>query len=191
MESGIEFMVIIDMQNDFISGALGSDMARAVVPHVAEKTAAFIREQGKERLIFTKDTHGEDYAETNEGRHLPVPHCIRGTWGAEITDELKEFAAGAKVIEKRTFGSTSLPQTVRDIAEKQCGAEGRPFAEKYLVFHIMGLCTDICVVSNAMILKANFPEGRINVYSDCCAGVTRESHEAALQTMKMCHMEIL
>ena len=191
MEAGIEFMVVIDMQNDFVSGALGSDMARAIVPNAAEKTAAFIREHGKERLIFTKDTHGADYAETNEGKHLPVPHCIRGTRGAEIIDELKEFAAGAQVIEKRTFGSTSLPQLVRDIAEKQGKASARPFAEKDLIFHIVGLCTDICVVSNAMILKANFPESRINVYADCCAGVTRESHEAALLTMKMCHMEIL
>ena len=191
MEAGIEFMVVIDMQNDFVSGALGSDMARAIVPAAAEKTASFIREHGKERLIFTKDTHGADYAETNEGKHLPVPHCIRGTRGAEIIDELKESAAGAQVIEKRTFGSTSLPRLVRDLAEKQCKAAARPFAEKDLVFHILGLCTDICVVSNAMILKANFPESRINVYADCCAGVTRESHEAALLTMKMCHMEIL
>ena len=191
MEAGIEFKVVIDMHNDIVSGALCSDMARAIVPNAAEKTAAFIREHGKERLIFTKDTHGADYAETNEGKHLPVPHCIRGTRGAEIIDEFKESAAGAQVIEKRTFGSTSLPQLVRDIAEKQCKAAARPFAEKDLIFHIVGLCTDICVVSNAMILKANFPESRINVYADCCAGVTRESHEAALLTMKMCHMEIL
>lgn len=191
MKAGNEFMIVVDMQNDFVSGALGSDMARAIVPGVAEKIASFITEHGKEWLIFTKDAHGANYADTNEGKHLPVPHCIRGTWGAEIIDELKEFASGAQVIEKRTFGSISLPQVVLDIAEKYCRESARPFDEKDLIFHVFGLCTDICVVSNAMILKANFPESRINVYADCCAGATRESHGAALQTMKMCHMEIL
>ena len=182
MPRNVDFLIVVDMQNDFVSGALGSEMARAIVPEAVEKVRSFVVEGGAERLIFTKDTHGENYAETNEGRHLPVPHCVKGTWGFEIIDELAGFAKDAKIIEKPAFGSTLLPSAVREMTDAP---------DEEISFYLLGLCTDICVVSNATILKAHFPESCVNVYSKCCAGVTRESHDAALLTMKMCQIELL
>ncbi len=161
-------LIVIDMQNDFIDGSLGTKEAVGIVESVRAKIEAY-RKAG-DRILFTRDTHHEDYPDTNEGRHLPVVHCIEGTEGWEIRDGLT--ADGDEIINKPSFGYT--------------GWQAYEFEEIELV----GLCTDICVVSNAMILKALFPEIRISVDASCCAGVTPESHQAALTTMRMCQIEI-
>lgn len=161
-------LIVVDMQNDFIDGALGTKEAVEIVAKVKEKIARY-KEAGDE-VIFTRDTHGENYLETNEGRNLPVVHCIRGTKGWEISNELD--TEGCEIIDKPTFGWNGWGQ--------------RSFEEVELV----GLCTDICVVSNALILKALFPEIEIYVDSSCCAGVTVETHKAALETMKMCQIKV-
>ena len=162
-------LIVIDMQNDFIDGSLGSKEAVAIVPQVKEKIDAY-RENGDE-VIFTRDTHHEDYLNTNEGHYLPVVHCIENTRGWEIREGL--YFEGAEIINKPSFGYT--------------GWKEKSFEE----IEIIGLCTDICVVSNALILKALFPEIKISVDPKCCAGVTPESHAAALETMKMCQIEII
>ena len=162
-------LVVVDMQNDFIDGSLGTSEAVAIVEAVRTKIAEY-RERGDE-VIFTRDTHHENYMETNEGRHLPVVHCIEGTPGWEIRDGL--WFEGAEIIDKPSFGYT--------------GWAGRSFEEVELI----GLCTDICVVSNALIIKALYPEIPVSVDASCCAGVTPESHEAALTTMRMCQVEVL
>lgn len=162
-------LIVIDMQNDFIDGSLGTAEAEAIVDAVRKKIEAY-RERGDE-VIFTRDTHHENYMGTNEGRHLPVVHCIEGTPGWEIREGL--WFEGAEIIDKPSFGYT--------------GWAGRNFAEVELV----GLCTDICVVSNALILKALYPEIPVSVDASCCAGVTPESHEAALTTMRMCQVEVI
>ena len=160
-------LIVVDMQNDFIDGSLGTAEAVAIVDAVKAKIEVY-RERGDE-VIFTRDTHHENYMETNEGRHLPVVHCIEGTPGWEIRDGL--WFEGAEVIDKPSFGYT--------------GWAGRDFEEVELI----GLCTDICVVSNALIIKALYPEIRVSVDPSCCAGVTPASHEAALTTMRMCQVE--
>ena len=162
-------LIVIDMQNDFIDGSLGSKEAVAIVPQVKEKIDAY-RENGDE-VIFTRDTHHEDYLNTNEGHYLPVVHCIENTRGWEIREGL--YFEGAEIINKPSFGYT--------------GWKEKSFEE----IEIIGLCTDICVVSNALILKALFPEIKISVDPKCCAGVTPDSHNAALETMKMCQIEII
>lgn len=162
-------LIVVDMQKDFIDGALGTREAVAVVENVKRKIAEY-RENGDE-IIFTRDTHQPDYLTTNEGKYLPVVHCIEGTEGWEIYEGL--LTEGAEIINKPTFGYL-------DWAKYH-------FEEVELV----GLCTDICVVSNALILKAMYPEITVKVDAACCAGVTPESHEAALITMKMCQVEIL
>ena len=162
-------LIVIDMQNDFIDGSLGTAEAVAIVPKVKEKIAAYQKEGAQ--IIFTRDTHGEDYLQTSEGKHLPVVHCIEDTKGWEIAEGL--YVEGADIINKPSFGYTGWGDYTFDEIE------------------IIGLCTDICVVSNALILKALFPEVKITVDSSCCAGVTPESHEAALTTMKMCQIEMV
>lgn len=161
-------LIVIDMQNDFITGALGTPEAVKILPRVREKVAKYTAAGCP--VLFTRDTHGEDYLATAEGRALPVRHCIRGSWGWQITDGLAP--AGATVIDKPTFGWThwNLP------------------APEHI--EIVGLCTDICVVSNALILKAMYPEADISVDAACCAGVTPESHLAALRTMQMCQIRV-
>lgn len=161
-------LIVVDMQKDFINGSLGTPEAEAIVDKVKAKIDLY-RANGDE-VIFTRDTHGQNYLETNEGKHLPVVHCIEGTPGWEIDPRLD--TSGCEVIDKPCFGYT--------------GWAGRPFAEVELV----GLCTDICVVSNALILKALYPEIRVSVDARCCAGVTPASHAAALLTMKMCQVEV-
>ncbi len=161
-------LIVIDMQNDFIDGSLGTAEAVQIVGNVAAKIQEY-KSRGDE-IIFTRDTHHENYMETNEGKHLPVVHCIEGTKGWEIREELD--TEGAKIIDKPSFGYTKWGDY--------------DFEEVELV----GLCTDICVVSNALIIKALFPEIKVSVDSGCCAGVTPESHEAALKTMQMCQVEI-
>lgn len=168
-------LIVIDMQNDFIDGSLGTKEAVAIVSNVREKIKEYLK--NGDEVIFTRDTHHEDYMETNEGKHLPVVHCIEETEGWEIRQELTEAVkeSGSKkvtVINKPSFGFT--------------GWADFDFEE----IEIVGLCTDICVVSNALILKALFPEISISVDPSCCAGVTPDSHKAALETMKMCQIQI-
>ncbi|MDR0248777.1 MAG: cysteine hydrolase [Oscillospiraceae bacterium] len=167
-----KLLVVVDMQNDFISGSLGSPQARAILPAVKAKIESGKR--GGDSVVFTRDTHGADYLDTQEGKLLPVPHCIAGTQGHEITSELD--TGGCAVVDKPAFGSAELAALA---------AEG-----DYGEIELCGLCTDICVVSNALILKARLPETPIRVDARCCAGVTEESHRAALLTMKMCQVLI-
>ena len=161
-------LIVVDMQKDFIDGALGTPEAQAIVPAVIEKIR-LRKEEGWE-ILYTRDTHGEDYLSTPEGRKLPVPHCIRGTEGWQIPREI--YWEGCACIDKPTFGYT--------------GWKDYDFAR----IELIGLCTDICVVSNALMLKALFPEAEISVDPLCCAGVTPESHEAALKTMAMCQIDL-
>ena len=167
----MKYLIVVDMQVDFITGSLGSSMAAAIVPNVVEKVKGF---DGK--VIFTRDTHFEDYLQTQEGAKLPVPHCVKDTEGWQVCEELLPYVN--TVVDKLTFGSVDLPQVIKDYDE--------PIDE----IELCGLCTDICVISNAMILKASFPEVPITVDATCCAGVTAESHGTALQAMKSVQIEI-
>ena len=170
-------LVVVDMQNDFIDGALGTQEAQAIVGNVVKK----IEEYQGEKVFATRDTHGDDYMNTSEGKHLPVPHCMKGTEGWEIRQEVSEALqkVNAEIVDKPFFGSMVL---VDKMAEQGF--------QKELEIELVGLCTDICVVSNALLLKARLPEAIIRVDKSCCAGVTPQSHEAALLTMKMCHIDI-
>ena len=169
-----KLLVVVDMQKDFIDGALGTPEAQAIVPAVVEKIAAFAGD-----VVYTRDTHSENYLETAEGKKLPVVHCVKGTPGWELHPEVERAGAGktAAVIDKPTFGSTELA----DLAQ-QGG---------YEAIELIGLCTDICVISNALGLKARLWETPIAVWKDCCAGVTPQSHENALAAMAMCQIDIL
>lgn len=174
-----KLLIVVDVQNDFVDGALGSKEAQAIVPNVVKK----INEWDGD-IIFTLDTHGENYLETREGKYLPVKHCIECTDGHRINQEVLNAVHSKEgdksyisTLSKRTFGSTALPEVIR-------GAD-----VDYV--ELVGLCTDICVVSNAMLLKAHYPEMDIAVDASCCAGVTPESHQAALTTMKMCQINVI
>ncbi|MDO5435593.1 MAG: isochorismatase family cysteine hydrolase [Clostridia bacterium] len=171
-----KYLVVVDMQKDFVDGALGSAEAAAVVPGVVEKIRAF---DGK--IYVTYDTHHPDYMNTAEGKKLPVPHCIRGTAGWELDMNVAAALAGKtyETVEKPTFGSTALPELIRTDA-----------GEEDFRIELIGLCTDICVVSNALLLKANFPEKTIAVDGTCCAGVSPETHRAALATMRCCQIDV-
>ena len=168
-------LIVVDMQNDFIDMALGTKEAVEIVPFVKQKIREY-HENGHE-IIYTRDTHSEDYLETPEGKKLPVKHCIRDTWGWEICDELLPYAD--VVIDKETFGSVDLPAILRDYGDEVESIE------------LCGLCTDICVISNAVILKANFTEAKMTVDSNACAGVTEASHKNALEAMKMVQIDII
>ena len=170
------FLIVVDMQKDFVDGALGTGEAMAIVPYVAEKIRRFDGE-----IFATLDTHFDNYMETSEGKHLPVPHCVKGMDGWQLD---KAVAAaleekGYTPVEKNTFGSVRLPELLREAA----GEEG-------FTVELIGLCTDICVVSNALLLKAHFPEVPITVDAAGCAGVTPQAHEAALATMASCQIAI-
>ena len=167
-------LVVVDMQNDFIDGALGTKEAQGIVENVVNKVKGF---EGK--LIFTRDTHEENYMDTREGRHLPVPHCIRNTHGWQVRDELQEFCS--TVVDKPCFGSVELAHILAHENQKQ------PIDKVCFV----GLCTDICVISNAMIVKSALPEIDIEVDASCCAGVTVQSHLNALEAMKMCQIAVI
>ena len=169
-----EYLIVVDMQKDFIDGALGTAEAAAIVPAVAEKIRSF---PGK--VIFTRDTHEADYLSTQEGRLLPVPHCIRGTEGWEL-DKVLQPLCGESPIDKPIFGSVELGERL-----KAANAE-----EPITRITLIGLCTDICVISNALICRAFLPEAEIVVDAACCAGVTPESHRTALAAMKMCQVRI-
>lgn len=168
-----KILIVIDMQNDFIDMALGTKEASGIVDQVKEK----IRSYPAENVIATMDTHGTNYMETQEGKNLPVEHCIKGTEGWEIRPDIQELLKGAKIFEKPTFGSIAMAEYIRDLSEKE-----------ELELEMVGLCTDICVVSNALLLKAAMPEIRISVDAACCAGVTPEKHLAALETMRSCQI---
>ena len=170
-----KLLIVIDMQNDFIDGALGTPEAAAIVPAVKEK----IRSYAPEEVFATMDTHGADYMSTQEGHMLPVEHCIKGTFGWQLQPELAELIREDQIFEKPTFGSTELAAAVK-----------RMSLEDELEIEIVGLCTDICVVSNALMLKAYMPEVRISCDPACCAGVTPEKHEAALETMRSCQIAV-
>ena len=167
----MRYLIVVDMQNDFITGTLGSKHAEEIVTNVAEKVKNF-----DGRVIFTRDTHFGDYMQTQEGKKLPVEHCIKNTQGWQICDELKPYVN--EVVDKVTFGSVELPKILKD------------YGEEINEIELCGLCTDICVISNAMILKASFPETQITVDGSCCAGVSVESHNTALEAMKAVQIEI-
>lgn len=171
-----KFLVVVDMQNDFVDGALGSAEAVAIVPNVVDKIKNFDGE-----IFVTLDTHFDNYMETAEGKKLPVPHCIKGTNGWELNPEVAKALGGKKhtVVEKLTFGSVDLPKLMKEAA-----------GEEVFSAELIGLCTDICVVSNALLLKAHYPEYNIAVDASCCAGVTSKSHNEALATMGMCQIDI-
>lgn len=172
-----DILIVVDMQNDFIDGALGTNEAIAVVDRAKEKISEFDGD-----IILTYDTHFDNYLDTSEGKNLPVPHCIKGTHGWQLNKKISSALTGKKykTFEKTTFGSTELVHYIN-----------ANYSPDEIKLELIGLCTDICVVSNALLLKAAFPETEISVDARCCAGVTPESHNAALLTMKMCQINII
>ena len=173
-------LVVIDMQNDFVTGSLGSARAQTIVGRVKQKVAKF--EERGDLVVFTRDAHDGGYLDTFEGANLPVEHCMQGTPGFEIVDELLPLAEKADAtIDKPTFGSFELLDFLAPYVESGEVAE----------IELCGLCTDICVVANAILLRTKFHETPIKVDASCCAGVTENSHESALQTMRSCQIQIL
>ena len=170
-----KILIVVDMQNDFIDGALGTKEAVAIVPKVEEKIRNFDGE-----VFFTRDTHETYYLETQEGKNLPVKHCIRDTEGWQIRKELDALRK-TEPIDKETFGSTDLVGELVTLNEDQGIGS----------ITLVGLCTDICVISNALLIKAYLPEVPISVDAACCAGVTQERHENALKAMEMCQIKII
>jgi nicotinamidase/pyrazinamidase len=171
-----KILLVIDMQNDFINGALGTGEALHIVPQVLEKIKNFDGD-----IWFTQDTHFEDYPDTQEGKYLPVPHCIKDSNGWELQPYVAALCLerGAHGIEKSTFGSKDLPQELQ-----------KNYPKGIASITLIGLCTDICVISNALLLKAFFPETPILVDASCCAGITPDSHRNALEAMKTCQIII-
>ena len=172
-----KLLLVIDMQNDFINGSLGTKEAVSIVPAVMRKVLRFDGD-----VLFTKDTHTQDYRETMEGKNLPIQHCIRGTdgWRLDPLIEKAFLEKGAEIIEKSTFGAKQLPALLEE-----------RYPEGLESIELCGVCTDICVISNALLLKTFFPETPILVDAACCAGVSPQSHQRALDAMKMCHITIL
>lgn len=173
-----KYLIVVDMQKDFVNGALGTAEAEAILPRVVEKVYNFDGE-----VFFTRDTHFENYLSTSEGKMLPVEHCIKGTAGWELMEELEKYRVdnGCQTYDKLTFGSKELSQDLCKLYEEQ-GIESIEF---------IGLCTDICVVSNVLMTKAFLPEVEIKVDAACCAGVTPEKHVAALETMRSCQIVVI
>jgi len=171
-----KILIVIDMQNDFIDAALGTAEAVAIVENVKDK----IRTYPAEDVIATMDTHHENYMQTQEGKYLPVPHCIAGTDGWKIRSDIQALLGCARIYEKPTFGSMALAQDLAELSKRE-----------ELELEVIGLCTDICVVSNALLLKAAMPEVKITVDAACCAGVTPEKHLAALETMRSCQIQVV
>ena len=165
-------LVVVDMQNDFVNGCLGSDEARSILPNVKNKISEY--QANGDTIIFTRDTHDENYLQSQEGKYLPVPHCISGTDGWKIVDGLE--VENSSYIDKPNFGWTHWDTNGFDDTDE---------------IELIGVCTDICVVSNALILKAMYPETHITVDASCCAGVTPETHNAALVTMKSCQIDVI
>lgn len=169
----MDILVVVDMQKDFISGALGTKEALAIVPRVAEKIVQ-AKKAGK-TIVFTRDTHHENYLDTQEGKNLPVPHCIENTDGWQLDPALD--TAGAMIFDKPSFGSEALVRYLKSLPDLQSA-------------EFVGLCTDICVITNVLSAKCALPELPISVDSACCAGVTPQSHENALSAMRMCQIKI-
>lgn len=167
-----DLLVVVDMQKDFVTGALGTAEAQAILPEVSALAHGW---QGP--VVFTRDTHGPDYMNTQEGRNLPVPHCIKGSEGWQIVEELQDLAAEAPVFDKPTFGSTALAHYLA--------------TEKPDSITFCGVCTGICVISNALLAKAVLPETPVRVAASCCACVTPQSHQTALDAMKLCQIEMV
>lgn len=177
-----KILVVVDMQHDFIDGSLGTPEARAIVPNVKKKISEAVR--NGDYIIYTKDTHFNDYLNTREGKHLPVEHCISETPGWEIHEDLLLSTIRydyCTTIHKLTFGSSTLIDYISRVRCLRSCEE----------IELVGLCTDICVISNALLLKTAFYENMdISVDATCCAGVTPETHEAALKTMEMCQINV-
>ncbi len=165
-------LIVVDMQNDFIDGSLGTPEAQAIVPRVAEVIDEYTNRG--DRVIYTRDTHEENYLSTSEGKKLPVVHCVKDTHGWQIADGL--YRDGCEIIDKPSFGWTHWEESFDEAPESLL---------------LIGLCTDICVVSNALILKALYPDAELSVDASACAGVTHDTHNAALQTMKMCQINVI
>ena len=174
-------LVVVDMQKDFIDGSLGTKEAQQIVPNVAEKIKEY--QNAGDAVIFTFDTHYENYMETEEGKRLPVKHCIKGTEGWELDKALRDFDGLS--IEKSSFGSNILASVIGDLYNVHSAC-----AEDFSV-ELVGVCTDICVVSNALLIKSIEPEVHIMVNSSCCAGTTPEKHKAALEVMKSCQIDVI
>lgn len=168
-------LIVIDMQNDFVTGALANEEAQKIIGAVAERIET-CRAEGTE-VFFTRDTHGQNYMDTQEGRFLPVPHCVHGSDGWQIIPELSAYAEEERILDKPAFGSLKLPEFLREKLGEEPGE-----------IELCGVCTDICVISNAVILKAAFPEAAVTVRGNLCAGVTVESHENALAAMGACQV---
>jgi len=171
----MKILLVVDVQNDFVTGSLGTAEAQAIIPAVKEKIKQ--RREASSPVIFTRDTHGEDYLDTPEGKKLPVPHCIYGTKGWELVDGLSEDDC---ILDKKTFGMADIYNKITDHID---GAEIESI-------EIIGLCTDICVITNALIIKTSAPDVPVIVDPAACAGVTPATHEAALKVMQMCQIDI-
>ena len=198
----MKIVVVVDMQNDFIDGVLGTPEAQAIVPVMVDRLHEL--DDGNTLLFFTKDTHSLDYYNTQEGQKLPVAHCIEGTPGWSINKQISSYTdygsnfltysthdiRKSRVL-KHTFGSTELAAIIRDLSHKCLAASNEVPDTKLDEVILMGVCTDICVVSNALLLKAYCPEIPITVDASCCAGVTPETHAAALTTMKSCQINVI
>ncbi len=174
-----KLLVVVDMQNDFVDGALGSAAATAIVPAVIQKIEGWDGD-----IIATLDTHEENYMNTREGKRLPVSHCVNGTYGHQLNKFVEAALVNAEnagkkttIVMKPTFGSTALPELIRD--------------KGYDYIELCGLCTSICVISNALVLKAEYPEVDMAVDAACCACVSEETHNAALTAMATCQIDIL
>ena len=179
------YFIVVDMQNDFISGALGTPEAQAIVPQVVNRIQ--VADKRGYQIIFTMDTHEADYLSTQEGRQLPVEHCLRETTGWMLDHRIESvFTPSMQLFEKPAFGSIALADMICEDIQKSGAPDG-----KGSIIEMCGVCTDICVVSNALILKARLPEAEIRVYSDLCAGVTVRRHEAALTIMRACQIDII
>lgn len=180
-----KILVVVDMQNDFIDGTLGTQEAVSIVPNVIHKIKAYQKENNP--IYFTKDTHTQDYLQTQEGKNLPVVHCIKGTKGWELqsqigalAEKIQKGASHPIIFEKGIFGGEELVKTLREVINKPSQTE----------IELVGLCTDICVLSNAILLKTYIPEAVIQVDAACCAGVTPKTHNNALKAMKMCQIQV-
>lgn len=172
-----KILIVVDMQNDFINGLLGTKEAVSIIPNVVNKIKKY--NDDNDLIFFTKDTHYDNYLETQEGRKLPVKHCIKKTNGWELQEEIKIFAEN--IYEKNTFGSIELAETLTILTSKN----------KNIQIELVGLCTDICVISNAILIKSFIPEAKILVDASCCAGVSIQSHKNAIASMKMCQIEVI
>lgn len=178
----MKYIIVIDMQNDFTYGALRNEQAIAVIPAIAAKLDAAFNADEPVTVLFTRDTHHDNYMSTQEGRRLPVPHCIEGSDGWQVVPELESFRTtyNCRTFDKPTFGSLDLAKAL--VSSGEFGPDD--------VIELVGVCTDICVISNAMLIKAALPEVTVRVDSACCAGVTPASHTTALEAMKACQIEV-